>query len=125
MEARAIARDLLDSGGGFAILGSNSLWHGDEQWLHAARSAIHRWFGEPMMVRRFVVVRATTKYQEISAADAEISYRLGQVSVAWRQPASTGIRDHRPAPGSSPSPAPARAGTRGRSFRAFKAGFDQ
>ena len=42
----AITQDLLVPGGKLAILGSNSLWHGDASWHKVAREIIRRWLGE-------------------------------------------------------------------------------
>ena len=43
---RAIARELLVPGGTLVILGSTSLWHGEEPWHGIVRDVIQRWLGE-------------------------------------------------------------------------------
>ena len=43
---RTVARDLLVSGGTLAILGSTSLWHGEERWHGIVRDVIRHWCGE-------------------------------------------------------------------------------
>ena len=40
-----VARDLLVPGGRFAILGSASLWNGEETWHHIVRGVIQHWLG--------------------------------------------------------------------------------
>ena len=44
--ARTVARDLLVPGGTLVILGSMSLWHGEEPWHAVVRDVIRRWCGE-------------------------------------------------------------------------------
>ena len=41
-----VARDLLVPGGTLAILGSTSLWHGEERWHGVVRDVIRHWCGE-------------------------------------------------------------------------------
>ena len=43
---RTVARDLLVPGGTLAILGSTSLWHGEERWHGVVRDVIRHWCGE-------------------------------------------------------------------------------
>ena len=44
--ARTIARDLLVPGGTLVILGSTSLWHGEEPWHGIVCDVIRHWCGE-------------------------------------------------------------------------------
>ena len=68
-----VARDLLVPGGRLAILGSPSLWHGDEAWHSVVRGVIQRWLGER---RRAGAGAFSTPSQTHQSVLAQLGYAI-------------------------------------------------
>ena len=75
---QAIARKLLVPGGTLAIVGSTSLWHGEEPWHAIVRDVIRRWCGETRRAGTGVFRTPSEPHQAVVGA-ARLCARRGDV----------------------------------------------